>query len=303
MFRTTNQMSATSFHTSDSLIRTNRSILLITITGSSFFALFGRLGVSEGAALFLSALGTLAALQLLLHNGDSSPASALRKVRDVSVMTSLGLAVLLFSISNSVAHFLSVFAPELSTILEVAAFTAASPLDMTFLILGSTLLVPFYEELVFRGMALKSYSGLRSPMFAALSTSLLFAVAHGSLVQALAIFPFGFLMALAMLKTNQLWTVILAHGLSNLVGVSLMQFDDLMLLPETSAYGIAALILAVFLFWLSVRWLSLPPKSQPIGRVEMKSVWTPSLVVVVIIMAFTIVLTTLAAYFPSLGVS
>ena len=276
--------------------KANRSILLIVASGWIFSPILALLGVSQGISIFISSLCTLLALHFLLRKSGEGPASFLKQSSGVSVIAALKLAALSFLISNGVAHFLSVFAPQLSEILELAAFSASSPLDMLFLILGAAVITPFYEEFVFRGLALKAYGNLRGVLFAVVLTSVLFALAHGSVVHALAILPGGFLSALLMIKTGQLWTVILEHMFFNLAGVSLMQFE--FWLPYTPFYGVSALLVAVICFGLGVRWLGLPKTESFEVRAE-ESVWTPSLIIAIVLMGISILITTLSAFIPA----
>lgn len=127
-----------------------------------------------------------------------------------------------------------------------------------------------------------------------LFTGALFGFIHGSVIQFLVICTVGIILALTMLKTGQLWTVIAAHGLYNLVGTSPLKFD----LPElraTPVLGVSGLVVAAAAFWIAVRWLGLSKENE---KTEKKSIWTVSLVIVVVLASISVIVTTHTALGP-----
>lgn len=115
---------------------------------------------------------------------------------------------------------------------------------------------------------------------------------RGTTIHILYVFPVGVVLALVMLKTGQLWTVIMAHGLNNLIATLLLEFN-VPELPNTPVFGVSGLVVAAAAFWVAVRWLGLPesPAKENEGA-EKKSIWTTSLVIVLILTAIAIVETT-----------
>ena len=273
----------------------NRSIFLIVLLATTLFGIFTAIGASEAAAICLSTTITLVALQLLLKGTANSPSEVLKHYRGVRLLTATGVAFLLFIMTEGLLTFAATFTPNLYAIIELAQFKANSIGELSLLILGVAVLAPFYEELVFRGLALKAYRDARSTIFAVLFTSAVFGLIHGSMIQALALFPIGIVFALVMLKTQQLWTVIAAHALYNFIGVTVMQLE-IEALPTTPTFGILGLITATAAFWVAVRWIGLPKDVSKSAKSE--SIWTVSLVTALIIAALSIGATTYVALGP-----
>ena len=93
-------------------------------------------------------------------------------------------------------------------------------------LLTTGLIAPFYEEYIFRWVLLRAYASVRSPLFAALFSTLMFALPHGSFLYAVMVFPLGFMLALFVLKTGRLWSAILIHTLANMGVLFAVQFAD-----------------------------------------------------------------------------
>lgn len=258
-----------------------------------FTLLFTDLGTSDVVAFCLDAGVVLIALQLLLRGTTYIPLAVLKRYREVSWLVAIGTTVLLLLINAGILAFANAFMPRIYSALALFEFTSTSAWEMGVLIVGVAVLAPFYEELVFRGVALRDYRDARSSLFAVLFTSALFGLVHGSIIHILYVFPMGVVFALVMLKTGQLWTVIVAHGLNNLV-VTLLPKLDVPGPPAT--LGVLGLVVAAAAFWAAVRWLGLPesPAKENEGK-EKKSIWTISLVIVLILTAIAIIETTYTA--------
>ncbi len=78
-------------------------------------------------------------------------------------------------------------------------------------------LAPIGEEAMLRGVWYPALRAHISPVFAAIITSLAFAVMHGNIVQMIAVIPLGVLLAFVYEVTQQLTTVIVLHVLFNLL--------------------------------------------------------------------------------------
>ena len=281
--------------------RANRGLLLFTLLAGVVFSLiFTEFGMSEPVAFCLDAVLTLIALQYLLRGTLNSPLEVLKHYREVNLLAALYATVLLFMIGTGIPTFASAFLPKLYSVLTLSEPTINSTWEMVVLFFGFAVLAPFYEELVFRGLALGAYRDVRSTLFAVLFTSVLFGFVHGSVVQTLFIFPMGIVFALVMLKTGQLWTVIVAHGLYNFT-LGLLSELRVPEPPATPTFGILGLVVAIAAFWVAIRWLGWPRDSNRQGEYAEKgnrSIWTTSLVVVVIIAALLNLLTTYIALGP-----
>ena len=209
--------------------RANRSLLLFYLLPFPLFFIFDAFGLNEEVTFCLISVVILVALQRLLRGTADSPLSVLKRYREVSLPAVLGLSALVFLIDTGLFTFTDAFTPQLYN-----SFPSSEPVAtwaLPFAILGAAILTPFYEELIFRGLALRAYRNARSTLFAVLFTSALFSFIHGSLILTFVFFPSAILFALVVLKTGQLWTVIAVHALGNLVITLLIQFD----VPAVSA--------------------------------------------------------------------
>jgi membrane protease YdiL (CAAX protease family) len=83
---------------------------------------------------------------------------------------------------------------------------------------------PVGEEIFFRGFLLDKLNNLFGKMVAIMITSLLFGVAHlslGNIYPAILTLIIGFLLAILVIKTNNLYSAIIAHILFNVISFSL----------------------------------------------------------------------------------
>ena len=81
----------------------------------------------------------------------------------------------------------------------------------------STAIVPFIEELFFRGLLLGWLKDRIPVIPAAVASALAFAAYHQNWDYLLSLFTFGLILAWVFLRTKSLWPAILAHGIYNLV--------------------------------------------------------------------------------------
>ena len=88
-----------------------------------------------------------------------------------------------------------------------------------FQLLGTGVIVPLCEELIFRGLMygrLKDYVPVR---WALLMSALAFGISHGNLVQGIYGFTLGYLMAYLYERTGKLWVPVLFHIVANTISV------------------------------------------------------------------------------------
>ena len=88
--------------------------------------------------------------------------------------------------------------------------------------LSAIIVAPLVEEIIFRGYlyaVIKRYTGC---FFAAITTSLLFAVIHGNLPGIMPLFTLALILTLAYELTGCLWVPMVAHALFNMIQVGLM---------------------------------------------------------------------------------
>ncbi|MBO5069748.1 MAG: CPBP family intramembrane metalloprotease [Roseburia sp.] len=86
-------------------------------------------------------------------------------------------------------------------------------------LLGSCLIVPIAEELLFRGVVYKRLRLLFGAYPAMLLSALLFGIVHANLVQLLYAGILGLLLAFLIEKTGYLYTAILGHIAANMMAV------------------------------------------------------------------------------------
>lgn len=79
--------------------------------------------------------------------------------------------------------------------------------------------IPILEELVYRGIIAGQLLVWRGSIVAIVVSSLLFGAMHFNMVQFIYAFFVGLALAYVYTKTNKLWIVIVAHGLTNLAVV------------------------------------------------------------------------------------
>lgn len=92
-------------------------------------------------------------------------------------------------------------------------------------ILGSIILIPIIEELLFRGIILKGFLKRYSPIVAILLSALLFALFHGNVIQLLSVFIKGILFGILFFKTKSIYPSIFAHIINNLIVIVSSNFD------------------------------------------------------------------------------
>ena len=305
MLPTVRQPSETAYNQPSAVRRANCVLLIFILLAGSIFTLFATaLGLSEEVAFCLDAVIVLVALQLLLKGTADSPFAVLRRYREISLFTAVRLATLVYVINAGLLTFISAFMPRLYNAFAGYEYATSAAWELPFSILGFVILAPFYEELVFRGVALKAYRDARSTLFAVLFTSALFGFVHGSLVHAFVIFPSAILFALVVLQTGQLWTAIAVHALGNLTATLLIQFDTASstIVATPLSEGVIGLIVAAIAFGIGFHWLRLPQTEYRREGSARKNIWTTSLVIALMIIVLFNVLTTYGALGTSVEV-
>jgi membrane protease YdiL (CAAX protease family) len=106
-------------------------------------------------------------------------------------------------------------------------FRVEGVLSATLSVAVAATIVPFCEELLFRGVVYNALASRTTPLRAAVSSGLLFAASRGDLV----LFPFfalyGTLLAVLYRRTGNLWVPILVRGVFDGASVALLVYLDL----------------------------------------------------------------------------
>lgn len=102
--------------------------------------------------------------------------------------------------------------------------------------LSSIVVAPLTEELVFRGLIYRSLKGGMPRIVAALLSSAVFAVLHGTIMWMIYTFLLGLLLCALYEKTRSLWACIACHMAFNIMG----QIPFIGILPDAAVIAIFA---------------------------------------------------------------
>ncbi len=211
----------------------------------------------------------------------------------------LGASVLAFIASRGLLLFGASVWP--------AALNATQPLlssggQFIPLLLAVGIGIPIAEEIAFRGLLLRGLERARGPVVAAGLSSLLFALAHGSPLQILAIFPLAWSMARAVQYSGSLWSSVGMHILNNSLTVifyfalqskaanwPVVGFETATANRVPLTLGLAGLLvgltaLAVVTVWLKPRFAAQPAENPP-------RVWTISTIMLLLLAVAGVVFT------------
>ncbi|WP_052351815.1 CPBP family intramembrane glutamic endopeptidase, partial [Deinococcus pimensis] len=249
---------------------------------------------SVGVALLAGGLLTVALLLLAAPRATRELWTSTRFRSAPDVLTALGAFGLGFVASRAFALFVQAVFPasgqeRLDYNLQI---TAKGP-DLIVLLLAGGLLIPFVEELIFRGFGLSGYERRVRPLVAAVWTSVLFAAAHGVAAQAVAVLPLGYVIARAVQHSRSFWTGVIVHATNNLLSLGLAALlmsnpaFESMLGDSASqrvplAGGLVALVVTALALWGAHVWL------RPRVETERRPgpVWSWSLLVIVLFFLF-----------------
>ena len=115
-----------------------------------------------------------------------------------------------------------------------------------FIFISVVILAPIFEELIFRGMILRTLSKYNKA-FAIVVTSLLFGLLHLNISQAVPAFFMSLVLCYMSLKSDSLLVTILAHAANNLLALLSTYFDHSIVITVVILacviYGLMTLIL------------------------------------------------------------
>ncbi len=159
---------------------------------------------------------------------------------------------------NFVTGFVLSFVPEE----WMSAYELSSSLVMSgntvLMVLGTTIMAPVIEEIIFRGLAYTRMKKGMSATVAMLLSSAVFGVAHGQWVWMLYAFALGMILVWVFERTKSLLANILLHLSYN--GCAMLQ----LLIPEDAGEGVwmAFYIGATVVAALSIFWFAKLPKGE-----------------------------------------
>ncbi len=265
----------------------NRAVLAYMLVSFALqWLLIAVLGLPIGVTLLISGATTLGLYALLFSGALCELRSSARWRTPPDWLTMLGALGLGLVASRALAVFLQAVWPASGQALQNYNLQFLAGGGVVWLILGGGLLIPFVEELTFRGFGLTSYEARRGPLFAALATSALFALVHGVPAQVIAVLPLGWIIARAVQFSGSFWTGVLIHASNNTLSFVLAAALTSMpgadkLLGESAqtrvspTTGLVALAFAGAALWAATAWLKPRAQSARTGG----PVWSWSLLV------------------------
>lgn len=266
----------------------NRAMLLYVVAATALqLLLVGLFRLSIGLTLLIEGLVLVVLYPVVFRAPWRELTASARWRTPPEPLTLLGAFALGFVASRAFTVFLQAVWPQSGQALQNYNLQFLQGGGLVWVLLGGGLLIPFVEELVFRGFGLTGYERRRSPLVAALLTSVLFALVHGVPAQVLAVLPLGFVIALAVQFSGSFWTGVGIHVLNNSLSLALAglllsnpAFERLVEQGAGGARvplatGLVALLFGLAAVWGALRWL----RPRQVVPPERGGVWSWSLLV------------------------
>lgn len=130
-------------------------------------------------------------------------------------------------------------------------YLTREPLTNALMLFTVVIAAPLFEEYLFRGVVLMTLQRYGS-WFAIVLSSLLFALSHGSITQAVCVFFLGFVIGYLSVKSGSLRLAILFHMLNNAIALLPMFFSSQLL---SSLFSLLLLVIAVIGVVLLICWI------------------------------------------------
>lgn len=141
---------------------------------------------------------------------------------------------------------------------------------MWFQLLGTGVIVPLCEELIFRGLMYNRIKDHLPVKWALLMSALAFGIGHGNLVQGIYGFALGYMMAYLYERTNKLWVPVLFHIVANSVSVLITESGifDILYLNEITVLlsGAAGVLIAMGAMMMIQKMLPQAENQQKSGQ-------------------------------------
>ncbi|WP_419919889.1 CPBP family intramembrane glutamic endopeptidase [Candidatus Poriferisocius sp.] len=173
----------------------------------------GQLGLWAGLAVTAVVAATRRGNGLRRDFGWSMRAS------DVPIGLAFGVFAQVVVVWLIYAPFQLVFDFDVSEAARAITDRAATPGDIALVMLGVVVGAPIFEELFFRGLALRAFERRWGPVAGVLASSVLFGAVHLQLLQFPALVAFAIIAAMLVRRYGRLGPAIWAHIGFNLVAV------------------------------------------------------------------------------------
>ena len=96
--------------------------------------------------------------------------------------------------------------------------------EISIFVIGSAVIAPIYEELLFRGIIFPTLIQKTNFTIALVLSSLIFAVLHFHLSALLSLFVLSIILSITYLYTSTIWASISLHALFNLISIIAVKF-------------------------------------------------------------------------------
>ncbi|SMB91521.1 CPBP family intramembrane glutamic endopeptidase [Deinococcus hopiensis] len=257
------------------------------------------LGLPLGTALLLTFVTTVLVGLLAFRPALTALVRDTRWRTPPSWGTALAAFVLAFLASRAFAVAFVTLFPQGAD--AIPRFLGHGP-DLWALLLAAGVLVPFAEEVAFRGLMLRGHERAAGFLVAALATSFAFGLAHGVPASVVGILPMAYALARLAQHTGSLWNGVIVHVLNNTLAVGLGTFlagsrfpdaDQATILIKNQSLALP-LALGALLFGvavLAVLHLWLTPKEDPQVRAAPGPWLSAAYVVIVLFGLLTAALT------------
>ncbi|WP_155298053.1 CPBP family intramembrane glutamic endopeptidase [Deinococcus kurensis] len=196
----------------------NRAALALLVVQNVASALLVAAGLPLGTAL----LGTFAVVVLVGLTLFRGTVGALFRDSRWRTPPSWGVALAAFALA-----FLASRAFVLAFVTLVPASANAVPqflsqgADVWVLLLAAGILIPVAEEVAFRGLLMRGHERAAGFTVAALTSTLVFSLAHGVPASIVGILPLAYVLARVAQHTGSLWNSVIVHALNNTIAVAL----------------------------------------------------------------------------------
>ncbi|PTA66653.1 CPBP family intramembrane glutamic endopeptidase [Deinococcus arcticus] len=199
----------------------NRAALTLLVVQNVVSALLMAAGVPLGTAL----LGAFALVVLVALTIFREVIDVLRRDTRWRTPPAWGTALAAFVLAflASRAFVLAVVTLFPESVNSVPQFLSRGA-DLWVLLLAAGLLIPFAEEVAFRGLLMRGHERAAGFTVAALTSTVVFSLAHGAPASVAGILPLAYVLARVAQHTGSLWNSVIIHALNNTLAVGLGAF-------------------------------------------------------------------------------
>lgn len=250
----------------------NRAALMLLVVQNVVSALLiGQLRLGLGMALLLSFATTVLTAFVFFRPTVRALAADTRWRTPPAWGLALAAFALAFLASRAFALAYITLVPSAAN--TVPQFLSHGP-DLVILVVAAGLLIPFAEEVAFRGLMMRGQERAAGFTVAALASSFAFAIAHGVPASIAGILPLAYVLARVVQHSGSLWNAVIIHALNNTLSVALGAFlagknlgnqDEAMSLIKSDAMRLpvagGALLFGVAVMFVIHMWLT--PKPDP----------------------------------------